>query len=125
MADIKMKKTLLIVDDEKLVRWALKKSIERNDRRVFCASDGKEAMELMDQEQFDLIITDLVMPGSSGMDVLEKAKRIKSETKVVLMTAYGGLIDKEDAMLAGIDDFVEKPFMLNDIKKLVGNILDD
>ena len=67
MADKKVKKSLLIVDDEKLVRWALKKSVERSDRKVFCASDGKEAMELMDHEQFDLIITDLVMPGSSGI----------------------------------------------------------
>ncbi len=120
-----MKKNLLIVDDEKLVRWALKNSMESSICKVHSASNGKEAMDMLDEEQFDLIITDLVMPGSSGMDVVNKAKEIQPESKVILMTAYGSLLNREDAEIDGVSDFIDKPFMLTDVKRKINKLLYD
>lgn len=119
----RMRKSLLVVDDEKLVRWTIQETMGREDFKVVAAQNGADAVEKMKTERFDIIITDLLMPDLNGIDVARKAREVHPETKVVMMTAYNGVLDKEEAREAGVSDFIEKPFLINDIKHVVSKVL--
>jgi DNA-binding NtrC family response regulator len=116
-------KSLLVIDDEKLVRWAIQKYMEKEDFRVVSASDGAEAIEKIQEERFDVIITDFMMPEFNGMEVARKAKQIHPDTKVIMITAYGTVLDKEEAKKAGISMFLDKPFQLHEVKNAVSSLL--
>ena len=121
----KMTKSLLIVDDEKLVRWALLKSFTGKEFCVVSASDGIEAMEKINAECFDLIITDYAMPGMNGIEVARKAREICPNVKIIMLTGCKGLLDKEDAKRGGISRIIDKPFMIEEVKDLVFQVLDE
>lgn len=116
-------KSLLVIDDEKLVRWTIQQSMEKEDFRVVSVSDGAEAIEKIMQERFDVIITDFIMPGLNGMDVVRKAKELHPETKVIMLTAYGSILDKEEAQKAGVSKFLDKPFLVHEVKNAVSSLM--
>lgn len=116
-------RSLLVVDDEKLVRWSIQETMGKEHFRVVLASDGTDAIEKIHQERFDVIITDLVMPGKNGIDVARKAKELHPDTKVIMMTAYGSTLDRKEAKKAGVSFFIDKPFQINEIKNVISNIL--
>ncbi len=116
-------KSLLVIDDEKLVRWAIQQIMGRENFRVVSASDGDEAMEKIEQDQFDVIITDLVMPGKNGIDVARKVKTLHPESKVIMMTAYSSELDKDEARKAGVSFFLDKPFQMDEVKRAVSQVL--
>ncbi len=114
---------LLVVDDEKLVRWSIQQFMGKNEFNVFSASDGLEAIEKIKQEHFDVIITDFVMPDCDGIEVARKTMELQPNAKVIMMTAYDSLLDKEEAKEAGISAFINKPFMVNEVRIAVSKIL--
>jgi DNA-binding NtrC family response regulator len=116
-------KSLLVIDDEKLVRWTIQQIMGKENFRVVSASDGDEAMELIKQNRFDVIITDLVMPGRDGIDVAKWIKKLHPETKVIMITAYGYSLDKDEARKAGISFFLDKPFQVDEVKRAVSQVL--
>lgn len=120
-----MDRTILVVDDEKLVRWSIQKSMGRKECKVVSASNGAEAIEKIEQEHFDLIITDLVMPGFNGIEVARRARELQPEAKIVMMTAYGSVLDKEEAEAAGVSTFINKPFMINEVRSVVSKLLSE
>ena len=77
---------IMIVDDEKLVRWSISNGLRRDLHEVFCAENGEEAMEKAQEEAFDLVITDLKMPGMTGAELLGQLKRLSPDTKVMVLT---------------------------------------
>ncbi len=82
---------LLIVDDEKAMRLSLSEIFKMRGAQVTTATDGREAVELLNEHDFDLMLLDLKMPGMSGMQVLEVAQKVRPGTVVILLTAFATL----------------------------------
>ncbi len=102
---------ILAVDDELDMLALLKMIIEGySDHQVTVTNNPLEASELLENESFDLILTDLKMPGMDGMEVLAKAKKRDEDALVLVITAYGSLESAEEAMAQGAFDFITKPF---------------
>jgi DNA-binding NtrC family response regulator len=102
---------ILAVDDELDMLALLKMIIEGySDHQVTVTNNPLEASELLEKEAFDLILTDLKMPGMDGMEVLAKAKKKDEDALVMVITAYGSLESAEEATSKGAFDFITKPF---------------
>ncbi len=104
------KAKILVVDDEKLIRWSLRENLENEGYEVYVAASGEEALEIISEEIPDLILQDIKLPGISGMEILEQVKKLQEETLVIMMTAYGDIKMSVKAMKLGAYDFIEKPF---------------
>src|SRR5580693_506506 len=101
------KPTLLIVDDEKPTREGLRAALEdRYD--VYIAEDAKAAMELLERENFDVMLTDFRLPNEDGMKLIARAKSLSKPPICILMTAYGSEELAVDAMKRGADDYIAK-----------------
>lgn len=114
-------KRVLIVDDEEDLTWSLSKKLSK-DKELFeltCLNSGREAMEILNQVPFDLVITDVRMPEVSGLELLVKIKELYPGTKVVIMTAYGTSDVQKAATERGCFSYVEKPFEINDLRQLI------
>lgn len=102
---------ILTVDDELDMLALLKMIIEGySEHRVTATNNPMEAVELLNQEPFDLIITDLKMPGMDGMEMLAEARKKDEDALVMVVTAFGSLESAEEAMARGAYDFITKPF---------------
>jgi len=120
-----MARRLLIVDDEETLTFSLYQSFILSDKdyEVSTAGSGEEALDKMKEEAYDLIITDIFMPGISGIELL---KRVKSEypgTEVIVMTAYGSDAKKDEVEELGALHYVEKPFEMKNLRQLVFEVL--
>ncbi len=100
---------LLIVDDEKAMRVSLAEIFSLRGAQVMTAADGREAVELLNQRDFDLMLLDLKMPGMSGIQVLEVAQKVRPGTVVILLTAHATLDSAISAMRRGAFDYLLKP----------------
>ena len=114
-------RTLLVVDDEDNNLKSLEKIFAKEGVRVLCASNAKRAVAMMRQYQVQVVLTDLMMPGPSGVDLLKTIKEIAPHTEVVLMTAFGTVETAVAAMRHGAYDFVEKPLKRATIVRTVIN----
>jgi two-component system response regulator HydG len=101
--------TLLVVDDEPGIVDSLQKVFEREGLRVLTARGGAEALEILRREPISVLLTDLLMAGMSGMDLLKASRSVSPETETILMTAYGTVENAVEAMKQGAYDFVTKP----------------
>ena len=116
--------TVLIVDDEPGIVDSLHKIFERESLRVLTAGSGGEALEIIRREPVSVLITDLIMPGMSGIDLLRASRSLSPETETVLMTAYGTVENAVEAMKQGAYDFVTKPLKRAQIVRVVGKALE-
>ena len=107
---------ILIVDDERSIQEFFAIMIGKEGFEYKCVGSGEEAVHEVENEIFDLVITDLSMSGISGMEVLQKVKQISPETSVILITAYGDTETAVEAMKLGALDYISKPFKLEEIK---------
>lgn len=110
---------VLVVDDEPLIRHFVEETLCRKKIEVFTAENGKIAIDLLEQNSFDLIITDLKMPVKTGIDVLKKAKELSPRTIVILMTAYASVETAVEAMRLGAFTYIIKPFSPEVLETLV------
>lgn len=117
-------KKILVVDDDDDLRMIIKESLESDIYDVSEAENGNIALELMENNSFDLMITDLMMPGIKGIDLLHKAKQIYPDMGVLLMSAYGTVETAVDAMKKGAFDFVTKPFSISHIESRVNRFFE-
>ncbi len=107
---------VLVVDDDPTSRQIVKRCLEDAQYKVTTASSGDEAIELLSEKVYDVVITDLEMPGSAnGIGVLEYAKEQCDSTEVIIMTAYGSVKSAVDAIKKGASDYLIKPLDLTDI----------
>src|SRR5689334_10998891 len=111
--------TVLVVDDEPSNLTSLRKIFERESMRVFTAEGAKEALDLVRKHRIEVVLTDLMMPGSNGVELMRAIKEVSPDTEVVLMTAYGTVETAVQAMREGAYDFVEKPLKRMSIVKSV------
>jgi len=102
-----MKPTLLIVDDEKMTREGLRAALEER-YDVYIAEDAKAAMNLLESENFDVMLTDFRLPNEDGMNLIARAKSLPKPPVCILMTAYGSEELAVDAMKRGADDYIAK-----------------
>ena len=112
-------KTILLVDDHKPFRDSLAKILEREGFRVFPASDGEEALDVLRRQFIHLVLTDLKMPKMDGVELLKVAKTIRPETEVIIITGYGTVDTAVTAMKDGAYDYIQKPFKPREVLKLV------
>ncbi|HEY6562422.1 MAG TPA: sigma-54 dependent transcriptional regulator [Polyangiaceae bacterium] len=111
--------TVLVVDDEAGNLTSLNKIFQREGMRVFTAESSKQALELARRHHIHVVLTDLMMPGTNGVELLRALKELTPDTEVVLMTAYGTVETAVQAMREGAYDFVEKPLKRMTIVKSV------
>ncbi len=111
--------TVLVVDDERSNLESLEKIFQRENMRALTAIDAKQALEVVRTHRVHVVLTDLMMPGTTGLDLLRAIKQVAPEVEVVLMTAYGSVESAVSAMREGAYDFVEKPLKRLSIVKSV------
>jgi DNA-binding NtrC family response regulator len=119
-----MKGTILVVDDERSIRIGLKGLLAKEGYEVAIAESGGEALRFLDGQLFDLVLTDLRMPGLDGVSLLKKIKEQYLDTLVVMMTAYGSEKIAVEAMKAGAHDYIVKPFDNEEVKILARQALE-
>ncbi|MBX2800292.1 MAG: sigma-54 dependent transcriptional regulator [Myxococcales bacterium] len=100
---------ILVVDDDRAVRKALQVNLSKQGMHVTLANDPSEALDALHDAPFDLVLTDMRMPGATGLELLQKVRDAWPETPVVVMTGYGSVEDAVKAMKAGAADYLIKP----------------
>lgn len=116
---------ILIVDDEDGLREGLQKLLEDDGYTVIPAGGGEEALNIIRHSHVDLVLTDMRMPGMSGIDLLKKAREIHKNLGVIILTGYGEIESYIEAMNFGAIEYVSKPFKVNELKFIVNKVLDD
>lgn len=113
------KPKVLAVDDEAGVLSAIKKMIEHLGLPCKEAQDGEQALEMMAEEPFDIVILDMKMPGMDGIEVLKRIRKSHPETVAIMITGHPSIADAVESIQVGAMDYLEKPFEFNDLKDLV------
>ncbi len=115
---------ILIVDDEETIRTILARFIARQGFQHDCASSGDEALELLELNDYDFVITDLMMPGTDGLELLQKIKVMKRDIPVAIITGFGTLDRAIQAIRHGAVDFIKKPFDFGRISQLMAKVFE-
>ncbi len=118
MADRKV----LVVDDEKLIVKGIKFSLEQDGMAVDCAYDGEEALEYARNNQYDIILLDVMLPKVGGFEVCQQIREF-SDVPVIMLTARGDDMDKILGLEYGADDYVTKPFNILEVKARIKAIM--
>ncbi len=111
--------TILIVEDEESNRTSLEKIFQREGYRTLVAENGRAALDQCRKHRVHVLLTDLMLPGMSGIDIIKALKTVSPDTEFVVMTAYGTVETAVEAMREGAYDFVEKPLKRMQIVKTV------
>ncbi|MBD3382177.1 MAG: response regulator [candidate division Zixibacteria bacterium] len=111
--------TILVVDDEEMMRGLLSKILEKDGYSILSASSGAEALKIIDEGKVDLVITDVKMPEMNGFDLLKHIKEKTPQIGVIVMTAFGDAYTVRDALLLGADEYITKPFKSFEITMVV------
>lgn len=119
-----MPKRILIIDDEKAIRWSLGEALKNAQYEIEEAENGKKGIKLFQDDPADLVILDLKLPDIDGLKVLKKLKGIERDVPVIMMTAYGEVETAVEAIKGGSYDFVLKPFQLEKMKVTIKNALE-
>ncbi len=114
---------MLVVDDRENMRTLLETTFSERGFDVATASCGEDAIDLISSQPFDVVITDLSMPGKNGIEVLKAAKAAAPDTEVIIITAYGTVETAVEAMRLGACDFISKPFKLTEIELKVEKVV--
>ncbi len=119
-----MKIRILVVDDELSMREFLSILLEREGYLVETAGSAEEALRQMETSLFDLVLSDVQMPGLGGIELLSRIKKISPETGVLMITAFSAAEQAVEAMKLGAYDYISKPFKIEEIKQLIKNALE-
>ena len=110
---------ILVVEDEDIARRNMVLILEKEGHQVIAVNNGEKALELIGSRAFDLVITDLKMPGASGMAVLAACQRLQPYTEVILVTGYATVDSAVAAMKHGAYHYISKPLKVDTLRKLV------
>ncbi|MEZ5315387.1 MAG: sigma-54 dependent transcriptional regulator [Chlamydiales bacterium] len=111
--------TVLVLDDEKLMRRFLEEALQKKGLSVDAVENGKEGLLLLKKNTYDLVITDMKMPGISGIEVLKKIREWSPQTLVLVMTAFGTIENAVEAMRLGAFNYLLKPFTPDTLEALI------
>lgn len=114
---------ILVVDDEPRICQFVKELLEREQYQIDTSLSGAEALELLEKSDYQLLISDLKMPGMDGFELIKHAKKRRPDLATVMLTGYATIENAITALRFGIDDYITKPFNINDLKKIVKQTL--
>ncbi len=117
-------KKLLIIDDEKSIRKALREILEYEKYQVDEASDGSEGVAMIQKDKYDIILCDIKMPKMDGIEVLDKIMQLSSDTPVIMISGHGTIETAVEAVKKGAFDFIAKPLDLNRLLVTLRNAMD-
>ena len=117
-----MAKKVLVVDDEKLIVKGIRFSLEQDGMEVTCAYDGEEALRLAQENKFDMILLDIMLPKMDGFEVCQAIREF-SNMPIVMLTAKGDDMDKILGLEYGADDYITKPFNILEVKGRIKAIM--
>ena len=112
---------ILVVDDEEIVQSLVRDALEDEGHQVFTAASGYDALQILQTDRIDLLITDIRMPNLSGTDLAEQARTLNPAIGIIFMTGYASLTSAKDAIKRGALDYIMKPFELAEIRLAVRN----
>jgi two-component system response regulator AtoC len=115
---------ILVVDDERLIRWSLERQLQRDGYAVQSAETGAEALRQVQADPPDLVLLDVRLPDTDGVDLLEKLRSADPECLVIMMTAHGGVDSAVRAMKLGAQDYVSKPFDMEELTLTIRKALE-
>jgi DNA-binding response OmpR family regulator/predicted regulator of Ras-like GTPase activity (Roadblock/LC7/MglB family) len=120
-----MRKKVLIVDDEEDLTWSISKNLAKDKEmfEIICVNNGQEALNVLSQIPVDLVVSDIKMPGITGLELLVKIKETYATTKVIIMTAFGSAEVQKEATSRGSLYYIEKPFEIEDLRTLIHQAL--
>ena len=113
---------LLVVEDEKDLCDTIAKVLYDSGYEVDTCYDGEEALDYILTEEYDLIVLDLNLPGMDGMDILKELRQKNEETKVLILSARSQIADKVEGLDAGANDYMEKPFHLQELEARIRSL---
>jgi two-component system response regulator HydG len=113
---------VLIVDDEDFVREMIGETLSARHYETALAASGPEALELLAKQPFDVVLTDVKMPGMEGLELVRRIKRSHPSIHIVVLTGYPRDADIGDFMLQGADDFMPKPFRAADLVAILKRV---
>lgn len=113
--------SILVVDDDEAVRTTLAEMLEIQDHEVKSASSGKEALEMMTHRHFDIMFTDLGMPGMSGWELSQEVKKLSPRTHIIMITGWGSQLDRQKAEQSNVQQVLPKPVSYDEIVRVVGD----
>ncbi|QDU98480.1 Transcriptional regulatory protein SrrA [Lignipirellula cremea] len=116
-------RTLLTIEDDAAIRRGIVDSLEYAGYRVLEAGNGPAGLEMAVQQQYDLLLLDLVLPGLSGMEILKRVRETRPTLPVIILTARGEESDRVDGLRQGADDYVVKPFSVKELLARVEAVL--
>ncbi|MBU8934938.1 MAG: response regulator [candidate division Zixibacteria bacterium] len=111
--------SILIVDDEEVLRSLLEKILSREGYQIKCAEDGVTALEILREEPYDIVISDMQMPRMDGFELLRTIKSEFPNIGIIIMTGFGDSYTVKDALLLGADEYITKPFRSYEISLIV------
>jgi len=117
-----MKRTILIAEDEERMRRILEVNLQ-DQYRILLAKDGEEALRLFQQNQVNLLVTDMKMPERNGLSLLHEVKRLRPEIPVIMITAYGTIESAVNAMKEGATDYLLKPIKMEEVELVIQRAL--
>ena len=112
-------KRILIADDEDLIRWSLSQFLESSGYNVDLALNGTEVISHLKNTNYDIIVTDLNMPGLNGIEILSKMKNMGANLPVIVISAYFSDKLKDETILNGAFECISKPFEMTDVLSIV------
>src|SRR5438105_14219647 len=115
---------ILVVDDEGAIRYSISKTLQRVGYQVSAAASGEEALDMMGEQVFDVVLTDIRMPGLTGVELLSKIKERAHDSIVILMTGYASLGTAVESLRLGAHDYLIKPSSSQDIRQSVARGLE-
>src|SRR5438477_5806028 len=115
---------ILVVDDEGAIRYSISKTLQRVGYQVSAASSGEEALDMLDEQNFDVVLTDIRMPTLTGVELLAKIKEKAPDAIVILMTGYASLGTAVESLRLGAHDYLIKPSSSQDIRQSVARGLE-
>lgn len=118
-------KRILLVDDDEFIRDSLSLAFMKNGCFLITAKTAEDGLRILKKQGFDVIVSDLKLPGMDGLDFFERVKKSRLETLNILITAYGDKDIFSKAFAAGIHDFIEKPFTVNMLTHILDKLIEN
>jgi len=114
---------ILVADDEETIRAILKDELEEEGYAITTAVDGEDAIRLLRQDKFDLVLADIKMPRADGFEVLRTVKAEQPSVRVIMLTGFADLKNAIESKRLGADDFVSKPYDIVDLVTTIERVL--